>query len=80
MVSPSSLGLISFFMSRGRLARYSAGLESRWEISLGGSNPSLGAIKFFYFFEFISAVIIEVNFSKEMPVFCFRSGPINDTV
>ena len=31
-------------VSRGRLARYSAGLESPWEQSLASSNLALGAI------------------------------------
>ena len=30
-------------LSRGRLARYSAGLESPWEQSLASSNLALGA-------------------------------------
>ena len=34
-------------VSRGRLAWYSAGLESPWEQSLASSNLALGAIGFF---------------------------------
>ena len=34
-------------VSRGRLAWYSAGLESPWEQSLASSNLALGAISFF---------------------------------